>query len=120
MQIRLLYLLLVLKYVIPYSYNNLGKSISKNQCKISIQWAQSISLDSYSNKTYVYSSEDVLLKKTSDSFSVKLPPGIDSSFSEKDLKLISKKENLQANQSTMSDLDILKEELRIMIEKMAE
>ena len=83
--------------------------------------------DPNKNGTQYYSSDELLLRGSSNIFTVKLPPGLDANLSEKDKQLIKRKESLQSDEKAgkdgkdgKSDLDILKEELRLLIEKMAE
>mmetsp|Transcript_18550 Transcript_18550/g.18630 ORF Transcript_18550/g.18630 Transcript_18550/m.18630 type:complete len:119 (+) Transcript_18550:68-424(+) len=107
---------LILYFPIDWNSN----SFKLNNCVRNILKPVRSTPSSANNITIQYTDKDLRLKG-SNLFSVKLPSGVTrASFSEKEMKTIAKKESVQANETSKSDLEILKEEIRLLVEKMAE
>lgn len=70
-----------------------------------------------------YGKEELMLNvsaitsRTSPAFQVQLPPNTDLSFSKKEKEVIERKEQMQASNKT--DAEILKEEMRKMLERLS-
>jgi hypothetical protein len=71
-------------------------------------------------KADIYSEEDVRLRavKSAPEYRVQLPKGMDPSLSDAEKEIVEKKEAAQRENPEMTELDLLKAQLRQMLERM--
>lgn len=119
---RLLVALLLAASV--YSYHNgahqAARKLNLQRCKDSDSANDSEPSTASTNKAG-YTDEDLYLKRGTSrpEYRVIVPEGYDVSMSEKERATIEKKQEAQQGNSTKSDLDILREEMRALVERMA-